>query len=185
MSERLNGLILIGMVICGLFVVKMLPAGNGSFGFGGAKISQPAPAIVVSKVGNNRKLSDADLNTGGVKLVNFWGSWCGPCRSEHSTLVEIAESGTVIYGVSRSEPAEKSAAFLVERGNPYHAIGADDSNRTAAAWGVRAVPTTFVVDSEGIIRKRITGPITPEIYESQILPLVKPASGVVVVPHNN
>jgi cytochrome c biogenesis protein CcmG, thiol:disulfide interchange protein DsbE len=121
--------------------------------------------------------TDAILREPGAKLVNFWASWCAPCRVEHPHLVEIAESGVPVIGVNYKDRPENARAFLRELGDPYAAIGADDTGRTGIDWGLYGVPETFVIDGAGRIALRHAGPITPEIFASRILPAIEAAGG--------
>jgi cytochrome c biogenesis protein CcmG/thiol:disulfide interchange protein DsbE len=142
-----------------------------------AREGQPAPAMVLTQLGPEPPFGDADLRGAGVKLVNYWASWCAPCRIEHTVLMEIAESGVPIYGINYKDEPENALAFLGELGDPYAAIGADATGRTGIDWGLYGVPETFVIDAEGVIRLRFAGPITPEIYEKRIKPAIEAAGG--------
>lgn len=121
--------------------------------------------------------TDAILREPGVKLVNFWASWCAPCRVEHPHLVEIAESGVPVIGINYKDRPDNARAFLAELGDPYQAIGADETGRTGIDWGLYGVPETFVIDSAGRITHRHAGPITPDIFEKRILPAIEAAGG--------
>jgi cytochrome c biogenesis protein CcmG/thiol:disulfide interchange protein DsbE len=138
---------------------------------------QPAPPLVLTKLGPGEPFTDADLRSGGVKLVNYWASWCAPCRIEHPVLMEIEASGIPVYGINYKDDPEKALGFLAELGDPYAAIGADASGRTALDWGVYGVPETYVIDASGTIRLRFAGPVTREIYEKRILPAIEAAEG--------
>ena len=101
----------------------------------------------------------ADLTAPGVKLVNFWASWCGPCRVEHPVLTALAAEGVPVIGINYKDDPDKARAFLAELGDPYAKIGADDSGRTGLDWGIYGVPETFVVDGAGKVVMRYPGPL--------------------------
>ncbi len=101
-----------------------------------------------------------DLKNDHIKLVNFWASWCGPCREEHPVLVSIAASGVPIYGINRKDSAQNARTFLKTHGNPYTGIITDLTGRTGIDWGVYGMPETYVIGADGKILKRIVGPIT-------------------------
>ena len=135
-----------------------------------------APVLETTPLAVLPQVLDSDLRTGGVKLVNFWASWCAPCRAEHPNLTALSEKGLPIYGVNYKDEPEKALKFLEELGNPYAAIG-QDSGRQAINWGVYGVPETFVLDAKGTILLRFPGPITERVMRETILPLITTANG--------
>ncbi len=139
------------------------------------RIGQPAPAMTLVALGGAEKLTAEALSEPGVKLVNYWASWCAPCRAEHPNLMALAEEGIPIYGINYKDDPDKAQAFLEELGNPYAAMGADESGRTGIDWGLYGVPETFVIDSNGVVTFRFPGPITQRALESQVRPAIEAA----------
>ena len=115
------------------------------------------------------------LTADGIKLVNFWASWCGPCRAEHPTLEAMADAGVSIIGVNYKDQPGDARGFLEELGNPYASVGVDNTGRTGIDWGLYGVPETFVIDAEGKVLLRHPGPITRDIYEKRFAPLLNVA----------
>lgn len=113
---------------------------------------------------------------GQVKLVNYWASWCAPCRAEHPNLVALADEGLPIYGINYKDDPDKALAFLAELGNPYKAVSADDTGRTAIDWGLYGVPETYVLAGDGTVILRFAGPITQRSLEDTIRPAIAEAS---------
>ncbi len=114
------------------------------------------------------------LTAPGIKLVNFWASWCAPCRAEHPLLEEIAGNGVPIIGVNYKDKPNDARAFLAELGNPYVSVGVDESGRTGIEWGLYGVPETFIIDAEGRVLLRHAGPLTRRIYDRQFAPILGP-----------
>ncbi|MEI4486860.1 DsbE family thiol:disulfide interchange protein [Frigidibacter sp. MR17.14] len=128
--------------------------------------------------GQGEPFTDATLHDGAAKLVNFWASWCAPCRVEHPNLSALAEIGVPIYGINYKDDANAFAnatGFLAELGNPYQQVGADPSGRMALDWGLYGVPETFVVDGKGTVILRFAGPITRRVIDEQIRPALAKA----------
>ncbi|TCP42377.1 DsbE family thiol:disulfide interchange protein [Rhodovulum marinum] len=138
-------------------------------------IGKPAPVLAVEPL-EGVTFGDADLREGGVTLVNFWASWCGPCRDEHPVLETLAEDGVTIYGVNYKDKPANAMRFLDQLGNPYAAIAADPAGRAAIEWGVYGVPETFVVDGKGQVVLRHPGPLTPEVVAKTLRPAIEAAS---------
>ncbi|PKQ10986.1 MAG: DsbE family thiol:disulfide interchange protein [Alphaproteobacteria bacterium HGW-Alphaproteobacteria-1] len=140
-----------------------------------ALAGRPAPAVQVTPLGEGPIFDDADLRGEGVKLVNYWASWCAPCRVEHPNLTGLAAEGVTIYGVNYKDKPGNALGFLAELGNPYAAMGADESGRMALDWGVYGVPETYVIDGRGNIVLRFAGPITERVLENTIRPAIEAA----------
>ncbi len=137
---------------------------------------KPAPAIEVTQLGDLPMFQDADLRKDGVKLVNFWASWCAPCRVEHPNLEALKQQGITIYGVNYKDEADNALKFLSDLGNPYAGTGQDAKGRQAINWGVYGVPETYVIDGKGKILLRFPGPITSRVLNDTILPAIKAAA---------
>ena len=135
-----------------------------------------APAVAVTPLGDNPVFTDADLRDGKVKLVNFWASWCAPCRAEHPNLEQLRAEGVTILGVNYKDKPAAALGFLAELGNPYARIGADESGRMGIDWGLYGVPETFVSDGAGKVVLRFPGPVTAQILETEIRPAMERAA---------
>ncbi|MFC0201516.1 DsbE family thiol:disulfide interchange protein [Paracoccus rhizosphaerae] len=134
-----------------------------------AMIGRQAPAVPQTTLPGKTQLTDAMLREPGVKLVNFWASWCPPCRAEHPTLTALSEQ-LPVYGIDLKDPEANALSFLAEDGDPFAALATDPRGRTAIDWGVTAPPETFIVNGEGEILYRHAGPLIREDYENRFLP---------------
>ncbi len=136
---------------------------------------KPAPHVELTPLGDFTSFTDADLRAGDVVLVNYWASWCAPCRAEHPNLVKLAERGVPIYGINYKDKPENALGFLAELGNPFARLGADATGRTAIDWGLYGVPETYVIAGDGTVMLRFAGPITTRVMEEKILPAIDKA----------
>ena len=159
--------------LAGLFMAGMMR--DDPDGLPSAFAGKAAPLLQVTALGDGPLLTDALLRAPGVKVVNYWASWCAPCRVEHPRLSEIAASGVPVYGVNYKDSAANALGFLDELGNPYAAVGADATGRTALDWGLYGVPETFVIDGSGTVVLRFAGPITKTEMDRTILPAIAAA----------
>jgi cytochrome c biogenesis protein CcmG/thiol:disulfide interchange protein DsbE len=136
-------------------------------------IGKPVPQFTVPLLHDSAAtLSAAELR-GKFYLLNVWGSWCVSCREEHPVLVELAKKRTIpIYGLNWKDRHEDAVAWLARFGDPYLASGVDRDGKVAIDFGVYGAPETYLVDPEGIIRFKQTGPLTWKIIEEKIMPLI-------------
>ena len=141
-----------------------------------ALAGKPAPAVRLTPLGDAPAFTDATLREPGVKLVNYWASWCAPCRIEAPTLEKLASEGVTIHGVNYKDKPGNAQAFLRALGNPYATMGADESGRMALDWGVYGVPETYVIDAEGRIVLRFAGPVTEQTLETTLRPAMAQAA---------
>lgn len=155
-------------LLAGLFLAGMFR--DDPDGLPSAMVGRSAPAVSLTPLGARAPFTDASLRSGEVALVNFWASWCAPCRVEHPLLAELAAEGIPIYGVNYKDDPAKALAFLDELGDPYAGIGADATGRMALNWGVYGVPETYVIGRDGTVLLRFAGPITRSTLDSTIRP---------------
>ena len=120
-------------------------------------------------------LATDDLLQGDVVVLNFFASWCGPCREEHPFLMQLAARGDVkVYGIDfRDDPKEKPIAWLNRDGNPYGLIGVDPDARAGMEWNLAGVPETFIISPDGKVVFRAQGPLNAAIMQNQVLPLIE------------
>ena len=139
-----------------------------------ALIDRPAPDFALPGLYESANgLTRNDLD-GRVTLVNFFASWCAPCREEHTELMALGRlPGVTLDGIAYKDKPEDSRRFLERLGNPFGHIAVDRNGTTAIDFGVYGVPETYVVDATGHIRYRQVGPLTAQDVKTQILPLVQ------------
>ena len=141
-------------------------------------IDKPAPAfelplLPTREAGAEGRFSSAQL-AGKPYVLNVWASWCAPCLQEHPHLVELARARVVpLIGIDYKDDPVQARNWLARHGNPYSVTAADRDGRVAIEWGVYGVPETFVVDAAGKIRYKHIGPVTREILDGRLLPLVR------------
>ena len=152
----------------GLALSSMLTGGSDDHR--SAFVGRQAPSVPSEAVNGTRQLTDADLRSGELTLVNFWASWCPPCRAEHPNLLALADQGYRIAGVNFRDQQDQAAGYLIDYEDPFFATGFDLRGRVAIDWGVAAPPETFIVDGDGTVLFRFAGPLVGSDYEQRFLP---------------
>lgn len=138
-------------------------------------IGQQAPAVTGEALPGVPQLTDDDLRTGQVTIVNFWASWCPPCRAEHPNLLELQAQGYRIAGLNFADTQDQAATYLAEDGNPFFATGFDPRRRTSINWGVTAPPETFIIAGDGTVLYRFTGPLVGDDLVQRFMPELEKA----------
>lgn len=137
-------------------------------------VGKPAPEFQLESLKQPGQQLDRSVLLGKVSLVNIWASWCPSCRQEHGELMRIArESDVQIIGYNWKDEREAGLLMLRQYGDPYDLTLFDPNNEAGIDWGIYGAPETFVVDPEGIIRHKQIGPVTREVWDQEIRPLVE------------
>ena len=137
-------------------------------------IGKPAPHFELPQLQEAAKTFTERDMLGKVWVLNVWASWCVSCREEHPVLLDLAASGAVpIYGLNYKDKREDGLAWLRGMGNPYKISIYDFDGKVGIDYGVYGVPETYLIDQAGTIRFKQIGPLTAEVLERTVLPLVR------------
>ncbi|HIE01930.1 MAG TPA: DsbE family thiol:disulfide interchange protein [Thiotrichaceae bacterium] len=140
---------------------------------GSTRLDKPAPAFTLPQLDDaTQTLSHQDFK-GKVSLFNVWASWCGTCRYEHALLMQLAKEGYTIYGLTYKDTVAEAKTVLMRTGNPYTANAFDEKGVVGMDWGVTGTPETFVIDKQGIVRYKIVGQLTFQLWQQKIKPLIQ------------
>ena len=136
-------------------------------------INKPAPAFEIPQLSEASQTFSPASMKGQVWILNVWASWCVACREEHPVLVELAKSKVApVIGLDYKDKREDALAMLTKQGNPYLLSAFDANGRVGIDYGVYGVPETYVIDKAGMIRFKHIGPITMNILNQKIYPLI-------------
>ena len=136
-------------------------------------IGKPAPAFQLPQLHDPAKTFSPKELQGKVWVLNVWASWCVACRDEHPVLTALARSGLApVYGLNYKDKRDEAIEWLRRYGDPYQASLFDADGRVGIDYGVYGVPETYVIDKQGVIRYKRIGPVTPDIVQSKVAPLI-------------
>ena len=142
-----------------------------------ALLNRPVPTFSLPSVTDPQDVVSTESLAGKVALVNVWGTWCVECRHEHAFLLELARAGVPIYGLNVRDDRAAAIEWLSRLGNPYVSSGFDPEGKAAIDWGVTGAPETFLIGSDGTILHKHISPLTPRVWQSDFLPLLREHCG--------
>ena len=131
-----------------------------------ALLNKKIPKFETKFLNNDKKFVSSEQFTNEIILVNFFATWCKPCRDEHNFIKRFANEKEIkVIGINYKDNPKKAIKWLKELENPYSSIAVDKTGRIAIEWGVYGIPETFVINSNNIIKYRHAGPITKNIFK--------------------
>ena len=139
-----------------------------------ALIEKKVPNFETQSLLNNKKFISMEEFGYKTTIVNFFATWCKPCREEHRYIKRLSnEKDIKIIGINYKDNSQRTIKWLKELGNPYSNIAIDSNGQIGIDWGVYGIPETFIVNAEGIIKHRHVGPITKKIYDNFYLKIIE------------
>ena len=150
--------------IIGVFFMGLNKDANYKTNFlTGKKISN----ISLEYFDENKFYKEEDLKRNNYTLINFWASWCLPCRQEHSLLIQLSkEKNLKLLGVNFKDKKKQAKTFLNDLGNPYDFLTKDELGKSSVKFGVYGIPESILVNKDLMILKKFVGPLSTEDYDS-------------------
>lgn len=161
-------------ILFGLPLILLLAACGSSDNTPAPVNGQPAPAFSLNALAGGGVKMPAEL-VGKLVAIRFWADWCPYCRKEMAELqpvyARLHGRGLEILAVNVAQDADTVRRFVEPLGITYPVL-LDPDGATARAYGVKALPITWLVDARGVVRGKIVGEATPEVFERKVLELL-------------
>ena len=129
---------------------------------------------IINLFDDSKKLSNVDINNKQV-LINFFASWCAPCKDELPLFFTLKNNypNMMIVGIDYKDKKSDALKFLEKEGNPYNFVGLDNNGNIGLEFGVFGLPETFLLNNEGKIIYKHLGPLTKKVVRNEISPLLQ------------
>ena len=149
--------------IIGIFYISLTRETNYNTS---SLINKEVPQFKIAYFDKNEFYSKKDLVKNNYTLINFWASWCGPCRIEHPILMKLsAENNLKILGVNFKDKKELARKFLKDLGNPYNFLLKDVEGKQSVIFGIYGIPESLIINNENTIIKKFVGPLSLDDYK--------------------
>ena len=128
----------------------------------GIKLSK----IKLESFESNKYFTNENLKKNNYTLINFWASWCAPCRIEHPLLMQLSkEANLKILGVNFKDKKNNALNFLNNLGNPYHYLAKDDQGKQSIGFGIYGIPESILINKDFVVIKKFIGPLNLEDFD--------------------
>ena len=128
-------------------------------------VGQKITEIKLEHFSDNRIITEEDLRKNNFTLINFWASWCGPCRAEHPILLKLNEEKNLeLLGVNFKDKKNNALEFLKDLGDPYDDLARDELGKHSINFGIYGIPESILINKDLVIIKKFIGPISKNDY---------------------
>ena len=128
-------------------------------------VGQKITKIKLEHFSDNRIITEEDLRKNNFTLINFWASWCGPCRVEHPILLKLNEEKNLeLLGVNFKDKKNNALEFLKDLGDPYDDLARDELGKHSINFGIYGIPESILINKDLVIIKKFVGPISKNDY---------------------
>ena len=152
--------IIISILFSFLFIILYFSLGNQRVYDTKDLIGKKISEVEINLFQSSETINTKEFIKNEFTILNFWASWCGPCRKEHPNLVRLSKIKNLkIIGINFKDDKENAKSFLKENGNPFHILTEDKDGKNSVNFGVYGIPETILIDSELKILKKYIGPL--------------------------
>ena len=130
-------------------------------------VGKKIPNISLEYFNKNKFYKNNDFKKNDYTLINFWASWCAPCRIEHPVLIQLSkEKNLKLVGVNFKDKKKQANKFLDDLGDPYDFLTKDEQGKYSVNFGVYGIPESILINKDLTILKKFVGPLSAEDFNS-------------------
>ena len=132
-------------------------------------INKETPEFKIISFDDSNFYTKDDIKKNDYTLINFWASWCAPCKIEHPILMKLSQTkNLVILGINFKDKETQAKTFLNELGNPYDLLAKDKNGKQSVRFGVFGIPESILINKDLMIIQKFVGPLSFEDYNNII-----------------
>jgi len=132
-------------------------------------INKETPEFKIISFDNSNSYTRDDIKKNNYTLINFWASWCAPCKIEHPILMKLSQKkNLMILGINFKDKERQAKTFLSELGNPYDLLAKDKNGKQSVRFGVYGIPESILINKDLMIIQKFVGPLSFEDYNNII-----------------
>ena len=159
-------ILFIFLFVIGIFYISLTRDTNYNTS---SLINKEAPEFKIISFDNSNFFTRDDIKKNNYTLINFWASWCAPCKIEHPILMKLSQTkNLVILGINFKDKETQAKTFLSELGNPYDLLAKDKNGKQSVRFGVYGIPESILINKDLMIIQKFVGPLTFEDYNNII-----------------
>ena len=159
-------ILFIFLFVIGIFYISLTRDTNYNTS---SLINKETPEFKIISFDDSNFLTRDDIKKYDYTLINFWASWCAPCRIEHPILMKLSQKkNLILLGVNFKDKELQAKNFLSELGNPYELLAKDKNGKQSVKFGIFGIPESILINKELIIIQKFVGPLSAEDYNNII-----------------
>ena len=159
-------ILLIFLFVIGIFYVSLTRDTNYNTS---SLINKDTPEFKIISFDESNFYTRDDIKKNDFTLINFWSSWCAPCKIEHPVLMKLSQTkNLMILGINFKDKELQAKTFLSELGNPYDLLAKDKNGKQSVKFGIYGIPESILINKELMIIQKFVGPLSVDDYNNII-----------------
>ena len=159
-------IVFIFLFVIGIFYVGLTRDTNYNTS---SLINKETPEFKIISFDNSNSYTRDDIKKNNYTLINFWASWCAPCKIEHPILMKLSQKkNLMILGINFKDKERQAKTFLSELGNPYDLLAKDKNGKQSVRFGVYGIPESILINKDLMIIQKFVGPLSVDDYNKII-----------------
>ena len=159
-------ILFIFLFVIGIFYISLTRDTNYNTS---SLVNKDTPEFKIISFDDSNFLTRDDIKKYDYTLINFWASWCAPCKIEHPILMKLSQKkNLILLGINFKDKELQAKTFLGELGNPYDLLAKDKNGKHSVKFGIYGIPESILINKEFIIIKKFVGPLSADDYNNII-----------------